>query len=846
MGFFFPEGIAVPQRVERRERMVKFRSNEPSARGCDACTLQKTWVQLTTPQMPIDGAERSDILVVGEGPGEEEDFRGRPFVGRAGALLRRVMPMRQSERIAMTNAVRCRPMTASRDNRVPTAREVEACSIHLENDIAAGNYTAILGLGGAPLARFFTEATITQSHGLKFPVAIGGKVLWYYPTLHPSFVNRTGGDKSPMLPVFENDIKTFFRDVDHWPKPVIENVTAKSVTCAYDEDEAAALCRRMLAAGKPIGFDIETNDLRPNVKGAAIMTAAVSDGAATVAWPVSHPELPNDWGLPLALNMTQRLRWVAHHAGFELAWLTEHARRQSIPWEPAAGFDDSMVAARLYQRRASCLNLGVLTRLYCGVNVKRLSDINPNKIAETPLSEVLPYNGLDAWGSWQILDRLGDRVDPDNYRSIIETIQSVTEMQLLGLDVDRAAATELLGEWQGRAQAAALRAMTVYEVKRYTKDREFNIGSNEQVGEALVTYGRVTLPKTPGGQYSTDDKTLTDAAPDNPLVKDVLEYRHAKKMESTYVLPVLAAAERFVDGRLHPVYSTSLTHTLRLSSEDVNIQNFPKRKDHELRRPVVPPKGCLWASADWGQLEARVYGMASKDPALCDSIIADEDIHSYWLNVILEAYPPYFDRLASKVTPNDTEAQIRKGGRDIIKSDFVFATFFGTTARNVSERTGIPPDIATEVLGLFWRRYAAAHRWLKGQRSGYRDNAAVRNLCGVERYGIMLGNEPINHPIQSTAARLVLEAQNEVFGLAKRHGDLHFMPRINIHDDLVFALPDDSDLMITYIKEISKVLTKVRFDWQIVPLKVEWKVGANWADLEAVHEFTGDYRRKAR
>lgn len=829
--------------VPVRKRAVK-RALDPAERGCAACPLQETWPTLGTPQMAMAGPANADVLIMGEGPGEDEDKQGRPFVGVSGELLTKILPRQHADRVAMTNAVRCRPP----GNRTPHARELHACSIHLESDVAAGRFKAVLGLGGAPLARFMDEATITAVHGLKFPVRIGDKTLWYYPTLHPAFVLRSGGERSPHLPILQTDITEFFKRVDKWAKPVIEEVSADQVICAYDEDEARGWCDKLWHAGTPIGFDIETTGLRPNQRGAEILTAAASNGKITVAWPVRHPERPNDWGLPLLLAATRNLRWIGHHAGFELGWLYEHSRRAGIAWEPEKGFDDSMVAARLFQRREGCLNLGVLTRLYTGVNIKKLSNLAIARLAEEPLDKVLPYNGLDAWGSWRIFGQLSKYIDQRNYDSILDTVASVTEMQLLGLDVDQDAAQRLHKEWTGRAAAAEAHAKTMYEVRQFEKERqqEFRISSNPNVATALIDYGNVTLPKTArseaegGDNYSTDDKVLS--ALDNPLAADVLEYRHAIKMNSTYVEPILAAPARFVDSRIHPVYSTVLTKTLRTSCEDPNAQNFPKRKDRELRRPVVPPPGCVWASADYGQLEARVYAMATQDPALVRSIIAGEDIHTYWLDVVLRAFPPYMDRLAQKVTPNQTEAQIRKGGRDIIKSDLVFASFFGTTAKNVAERTGIPLEIAAEVLGQFWTRYAVAFAWLKAQRRTYMVSGLTKNLCGVERYGIMLGNEPINTPIQSTAARIVLESQNELHKLYKETGDPHLMPRINIHDDLTFALPEDDAVRQVYIEEISKVLVKVRFGFQIVPLKVEWNVGANWADLKFVSEYTGSTR----
>jgi DNA polymerase I-like protein with 3'-5' exonuclease and polymerase domains len=233
--------------------------------------------------------------------------------------------------------------------------------------------------------------------------------------------------------------------------------------------------------------------------------------------------------------------------------------------------------------------------------------------------------------------------------------------------------------------------------------------------------------------------------------------------------------------------------------------------------------------------------MASRDRELCRSIIAKEDIHSYWLNQILNYYPPYLERLKHLVAWDGTEKDLLKQGRDCVKADFVFSSFYGSTAKNCAERTHLPESIAWDVLADFWDRYDGAARWLKEQRNHYRSTGSTTNLCGVTRYGIMSGNEPINTPIQSTAARLVMECQNELASLAKKEKDPHFLPRINIHDDLMFALPDDNDVMLAYMEIISHILVKVRFRWQIVPLMTEWRVGENWADLYPVYDFTGDY-----
>ncbi|MBO0736280.1 MAG: hypothetical protein J2P48_06890 [Alphaproteobacteria bacterium] len=829
---------------KRRRKAVNIESTEPAERGCDHCPLQAHWPNLKTPRMKIDGYRDAEILIIGEAPGREEDYQGKPFVGEAGRTLHKILPGRQSDRIATTNAVRCRPP----DNRNPSQSELHACSELLEGDLRVSSFRAILGLGSVPLGRFIgpvdSGAGITQIHGLKFPVEVAGKTFWYYPALHPSFVNRTGGPDSPAYPIFKNDLNNFFKNVDKWPAPKILKPSLADVVTVGDETTARALYARLLQRGGPIGLDIETSGLRPQLRDAEILTAAVSNGELTFAWPIRHPEAANDWGLPLLLDIAQSLRWIAHNAAFELAWLRENSEPEL--WYPEAGFDDSMAVARLYQRRETALNLGILSRLYLGVNIKALSPPGlAKKIREQPLADVLPYNGLDAWASYKIFAQLVGKVRAPDYDHLLSVIEATAEMQRIGLDVDSAAVDFLAAEWEAKAAAFAEHARSVYEVRKWEAQtgREFNLASPAQVGDALVTCGRVALPRNGrANSYKTDIQTLQQIAPDNPLVRDALGYRHAAKMLSTYVEPLMHL-ERFVDGRIHPSYTTMLTRTFRLSSEYPNIQNFPKRRDRELRSPIVPPPGHIWASADYGQLEARVYAMASRDRALVESIIAEEDIHRHWLEVILDAHPPYFERLARRVTPNDTEEQVLKGGRDLIKADFVFSSFYGSGIRSVVERTGLPMDVAGDVLGDFWARYHGAAQWLDARRKEYQEYGISRNLLGVPRYGIMSGNEPINNPIQGTAARLVNDAMCDLFALYRKHGDPCMLPRIHIHDDLTFALPDDDELLVVYIREISRILTRVRYPFQIVPLSVEWRIGSSWDALYPVRTYTGDYVR---
>src|SRR5690606_25203552 len=79
------------------------------------------------------GPKRRDVMIIGEAPGHREDDSGKPFVGRSGQLLMKLLKQVGWERedVYITNAVKCRPL----ENRTPKKKEIEACKVYLEDEI---------------------------------------------------------------------------------------------------------------------------------------------------------------------------------------------------------------------------------------------------------------------------------------------------------------------------------------------------------------------------------------------------------------------------------------------------------------------------------------------------------------------------------------------------------------------------------------------------------------------------------------------------------------------------------------------------------------------------------------
>lgn len=156
-------------------------------RDCRACVLCERRSQT----VPGVGDRRARWMLVGEGPGAEEDLRGEPFVGQAGRLLDNMLAaigLRRGEDVYIANAVKCRPP----HNRTPEAGEIAACLPYLERQIDLVQPRLLVALGRpAAQALLGTEVRIGAARGRLFEHR-GTPVLVTY---HPAYLLRNPQDK---------------------------------------------------------------------------------------------------------------------------------------------------------------------------------------------------------------------------------------------------------------------------------------------------------------------------------------------------------------------------------------------------------------------------------------------------------------------------------------------------------------------------------------------------------------------------------------------------------------------------------------------------------------------------
>ena len=173
---------------ETEPAFADYAALETAARQCAKCPLRGGCTQVVVGQGPV----RTPIMLIGEGPGQDEDLQGIPFVGRAGQLLNKILEAAEipREAVLITNVVKCRPP----QNRLPLPDEVRACRSYLEQQIQLVRPKIIVCLGSlATQTVIDPKARITKARGQWF-VRDGIRIM---ATFHPAALLRNPNYKRP-------------------------------------------------------------------------------------------------------------------------------------------------------------------------------------------------------------------------------------------------------------------------------------------------------------------------------------------------------------------------------------------------------------------------------------------------------------------------------------------------------------------------------------------------------------------------------------------------------------------------------------------------------------------------
>ena len=828
------------------------------------------------PQGPVT---EGGIYILGQAPDKEDTKNGLFFSGRFSELLKSCVSVDQWKEFRVNNITRTRTPDKDGEAQEPSYETIECCRPSIERDIALVKPRIILGFGEPALKWVLPNnhdnkpPSIMAWRGHPFPIKIAGHTCWYYPIYHPDYVL----EHIFLEQVFKLDIANAMKFAGKTAPAVVEDVSKASDNCVILTDiSSIRTAFEELKKEKYAVGDLETHQARPYYADSRILTQAWGTYDKCFAFAYKHPqatwtdaEFAELQSIVLDFLLFP-IKKIAHNAAFELEWFIYEHGTSIIKGPLRDLWEDTQAAAYVLgygggEKRSgeggefeevSRVQRGLLaldnqTMVHLGFFLKSLSKVNRAKLLKEDLQKVLKYNVMDPKYTARVYDFLIQGLQEAGlmqvYLEQCRRVPSAVLTQRKGLVYSKEQAELFEKEYTAKLILKAEETMKHPAVVEYqTKFGGFNITTPADVAGLMKYLGFKTEDKEGKSKSGKDILGLID----HPIARNIISIRETDKIIGTYLKPFLDddpdVNVTFPDGRLHTQFTTMFTTTSRLSSLDPNIQNFPKRANKQIRKIIICPPGHKFCSNDYGQIEARVLAMASKDPEFCKALWTGFDIHSYWALVIAQSYPKRVggEAIVQAWTDAKDLEHLRKTDprfksfRDIVKNKWVFPAFFGASIKSLAGYMGIPYANAESVQKKFWKKYAVIKTWQDTLYAFYAKHGYIESLTGFRRYMYMQGGEIINHPIQATAAAIMLDAMNRLTRYAVETGQEQFIPNSSIHDDLGFYLPEES--LEEDHKFIVKEMLSCKFDFINVPLTVESAVGTNWYDLKEIGTYSSD------
>ena len=490
-----------------------------------------------------------------------------------------------------------------------------------------------------------------------------------------------------------------------------------------------------------------------------------------------------------------------------------------------AQFFDIQIAAYILHPSRSRLSLQSCVAEFIARDLPILPDqwLGTGKKQKTP-REMPMQSCADAALTWasamrQCVQPLKSALERANLSQLFSQIdipiaETLARMEFYGIEVETNYLREMATDFDEK-----LRKLD--EEAHKFGDEPFNINSPKSLGhflfETLKLEPATKKNKTHG--LSTDQDTLESL--DHPIASIILQYRTISKLRSSYTESLIDCADR-ASSRIHCHFNECVTATTRLSSSDPNLQNIPARSDlgRQIKRAFVPAKGYCFVSADYSQIELRVLASLSRDPVLVNAYQNDLDIHALTASEL-------FDKKIDDVT---------KAERQIAKS-INFGIVYGMGSQKLSREVHISKQEAKQFLEKFNQRFPVLAQWLDDNGIKARQTGVIHTVLGHRRIidEFLSPNKMIqaagdriaaNSPIQGSASDIVKCAMLRLQSLlAQNNSKARII--LQIHDELLLETPID-ELEQTKAILIDAMTNACDIG---IPLKIDLKVGNNWADM---------------
>jgi DNA polymerase I len=404
----------------------------------------------------------------------------------------------------------------------------------------------------------------------------------------------------------------------------------------------------------------------------------------------------------------------------------------------------------------------------------------------------------------------------DLYTEIeLPLVKVLFEMERVGVRIDIAAL-----ETAGKEMEKELERLTaeIYALA----GQEFNINSPAQLGEVFEKLNFEVSRKTKTGKISTSNDVLEELAEKYDLPRSIIEYRAIAKLKNTYVdtLPKLINPRT---GRIHTTLNQAVAATGRLSSTNPNLQNIPVRSElgRRIRAAFVPSPGFVLMSADYSQIELRLFAHLTGDELMTEAFRKGEDIHAKTAREVFGA------------KTKEEEHDLRRLAKIVN-----FAIPYAVAAFGLAQRTTLTRAEAKKAIEDYYETYKGVRRYMESVPEQVRQTGMVKSIFGRIRPIPDINNknhalraraerEAINAPLQATAADLMKMAMLKVHDRLEHEG-LRSQVILQVHDELLLEVPENE---IAQTRELVRQEMETVYQLSI-PLIVEVHEGKNWMEAK--------------
>lgn len=391
----------------------------------------------------------------------------------------------------------------------------------------------------------------------------------------------------------------------------------------------------------------------------------------------------------------------------------------------------------------------------------------------------------------------------------------LAKMEHEGIRIDKTVLINMKEELQEKIN---LLTKEIYQIA----DEEFNISSPKQLG--IILFEKLKLPhgkKNKNGNYSTDEQSLITLSQDYPIIDKILEYRMLTKLLATYVEGLLEQV--LSDGKIHTIYTQTLTRTGRLSSIEPNLQNIPIRNEYgrKIRKAFIPEADSNILSADYSQIELRMFAHMSKVNELLEAFNNNMDIHT---KTAMDIF---------KVSKENVTKDMRRKAKAVN-----FGIIYGISSYGLAQDLHISTKEAKEFIEKYFETYPGIKSYMneeiqEAHKLGYvktiMNRKRIINELNNPNYMIRNSGErmALNTPIQGSSADILkksmIEIQNKI-----ENKNLKSKMLLQVHDELIFNVYNNEKEELTKIvKETMENIYKLS-----VPLIVDIEYGNNWYEAK--------------